>query len=594
MLPSTNTAQPRLNSTGLFSGLSAQRGSTVALLWVLLGSTGLAHRSRAQDHVGTFTQEAVATAHPLASAAGAEVLAAGGTAADAAAATMLALGVVSPASSGLGGGGFALYYDAESDALTFLDFRETAPAASTPDMFRRADDASSGGRSQAGGLSTGVPGEPAGIEMLLERFGRLRRSQVVGPAIRLASDGFEVNETLARQAGFFTEQLKSDATTRAWFGDNTSLEAGQRVVRPQLARTLRTFAQRGAAPFYRGAIARAIVSANQRAGGIITRDDLAGYRVVERAAVEGDRFGFHWAGSPLPSAGGFTMLASLASLEQWIPQATVAQTRDDALLHAWVESWKGPYWDRAAYLGDSDHVTVPLAALADSARVAARATMFRPTLALTFASYGFAIPEESAGPVEAADDHGTSHLCVVDQHGNVAAVTSTVNYYFGALYTAAGMVMNNEMDDFALPAGEANLFELVGGARNLPAPGKRPLSSMSPTIVFREGRPVMCAGAAGGSRIPTTTLQVAFATLVQGKPLGEAMAAPRVHAQGIPEAVFTERVTPLPEAVAQGLRVRGHQLDDKHHLGVVSAIHIQPGGIVAAGDPRAGGAPAGR
>lgn len=534
----------------------------------------------------------MATAHPLASAAGAEVLEAGGTAADAAAASMLALGVVSGASSGLGGGGFALYYDAEAEQLTFLDFRETAPAAATPDMFQRDEAEAGDSRSQAGGLSTAIPGEPAGIEELLKRFGNQPRQTVAAPAIRLASQGFPVGPTLARQAGFFTEQLREDPALGRWFEGRERLEEGQVVTQPELARTLRSFARHGAEPFYRGAIARAVVAANQQAGGVITRSDMAGYTIQEREPLAGERFGYRWVTAPLPSAGGYTILSSLALLERWLPNAS--GPRDGAYLHALLESWKGPYWDRAAYFGDADHVSVPLEALLAPERFLDRAAMFRPTLAMSFASYGFSIDGGRGEPLAPANDHGTSHLCVVDSAGNVAAVTTTVNYYFGARYTARGMVMNNEMDDFSLPEGEANLFGLVGGAQNAPSPGKRPISSMSPTIVFRDNKPVLCVGAAGGSRIPTATQQVAMDILLRGTAPAEAIGAPRVHGQGIPNKVYTETVMPLTDDLQSQLRGRGHALGEKHHLAIVNVIQITDDGLLAAGSPRAEGTAAGR
>ncbi|MEM9195701.1 MAG: gamma-glutamyltransferase [Myxococcota bacterium] len=553
-----------------------------------------------ESSVGAYEEYAVASDHALASAAGAEVLANGGNAADAAAATMLALGVVNPQSSGLGGGGFALYYKASDRSLTFLDFRERAPAAATPDMFR--DNEPTGGpasrRSQLGGLASGVPGEPAGAAELIRRFGAKEFADAAGPAITLAQDGFEAREALARMSVAFAPHLRTDAVMRGWIarGQN-GIQAGQRIRRPQLARTLRSFAQSGDEAFYRGSIARAIARANQRAGGVMTTEDLADYRVMEREPLSANAVGYRWVTAPPPSAGGYTMLASLRLLDRWIPEG---QRRDAGpeLFHALAESWKGPFWDRASYFGDPDHVSIPMAQLLAEDRIAQRAGEYRRTLATPADLYAYPVDGVPTGPVTPPGNHGTSHLCVVDAEGNVAAVTTTVNLPFGARYTAAGIVMNDEMDDFASAVGEANAFGLPGGAPNLPGPGRRPVSTMSPTIVFQGDAPALCIGASGGSRIVTATEQVAWHTLVRGLEPDVALNFPRVHHQGYPNTLRTEQTNPQPDEVLAGLRARGHVLETARHSAVVQLIRIreEEGSprLVAVSDPRKGGAPAGR
>ena len=567
----------------------------VALSLLLLGGLTMEGPQEA------YSEYAVATDHALASQAGAEILAAGGNAADAAAAAMLALGVVSPGSSGLGGGGFALYYDAESGETTFLDFRERAPAAATADMFEGQEPVEGRGSlpSQYGGKATGVPGEPAGIAELLERFGSKPKGEIVAPAVRYAEDGFEVTPYIARLSSFFGEQMRRDDLMRTWFeGDATALRGGQTIRNPELARTLRDFGRQGARPFYRGRIAREIVRANREHGGIMTMRDLRDYEVVEREPLEARRVGFRWVTAPPPSAGGYTMLGSLGLLERWIPAARREQAGPE-LMHAFAESWKGPFWDRASYFGDPDHVDVPVAALLDDERIARRATQYRPTLAIPFEWYATPLPRETER-AEQPDNPGTSHLCVVDSEGNVASITTTVNLPFGARYTAAGMVMNDEMDDFASEVGEQNAFGLPGGAPNLPGPGKRPVSTMSPTIVFDEGgRPVLCVGAAGGSRIVTATQQVAWHALVRGLDAAEALSFPRVHHQGEPDTLRVETERPLPADVVEALRARGHTIEEVGHSAVVQLIRIRHDGsgegprFVAVSDPRKGGRPAG-
>lgn len=551
-----------------------------------------------------YGHHAVAADQAVASRAGHEILEAGGNAADAAAATMLALGVANPASSGMGGGGFLLYYRASDQSLTFLDFRERAPAASTPDMYDDAPEPLPGranSASQLHGLASGVPGEPAGVEAMVKRFGSLPLSRVVEPALRLAEGGVPVSAAVSRMSGYFADHMKADPVMRTWFeGDAASLAVGQTLRQPQLARTLRAFGRGGARAIYTGRIARAVVRANNRVGGEMTLQDLADYEVVERAPASAERFGYRWVTAPPPSAGGFTMLQSLAILEglppRWRPMDDGPASA--ALLHALAESWKGPFLDRERYFGDPDHVELQLGRLMAPERIRARIDAFHPTLAMPPEDYDFPLSPEEPNIVQ-SDNAGTSHLCVVDSEGNVAAVTTTVNLPFGARYTAAGMVMNDEMDDFARAVGEANAFGLIGGAPNLPGPGKRPVSTMSPTIILDDdGRPVLCAGAAGGSRIVTAIQQVVMNQLLLGMSVEESLRAPRVHHQGHPNALRVEEFAPLPEALLDRLAARGHEREPIRNVANVQTIRIvrTDDGVrlVAGSDPRKGGLPAGR
>ncbi len=566
------------------------------LALVLLGTAPAPHE--ASTFVGTFDHYAVAADQATASEAGAEVLAAGGTAADAAAATMVALGVVNPASSGLGGGGFALYYRASDHSLTFLDFRERAPAAATPDMYDHAP-AGEGllaQASQLGGLASGVPGEPAGIVELVQRFGALPLSKDVEPGALLAEHGSPAPPYVAHWSGPFATQMKRDPVMAGWFpGGAPTIRAGQVLTRPALARTIRLLGRRGAAGFYGGAVARAIIAANHRVGGIMTLADLRDYAVVQRTPLVEQHFGYRWATAPLPSAGGYTMLQSLTLLERWLHDPR--RTPEPLLLHAMAESWKGAYLDRQAYFGDPDHVQVPLAALRADGRIAARAAVYRQTLAMPPSAYALPLPRSGAAQ-QPVNEHGTSHLCVVDAQGNVASVTTTVNLPFGARYTADGVVMNDEMDDFARGVGAANAFGLPGGAPNLPGPGKRPISTMSPTIVLAGNQPVLCVGAAGGSRIVTATEQVAFRTLVLGMDPAEAMRAPRIHHQGVPDVLEVEAEHPIDAQARNGLEARGHDVETSDSHAVVQAIRITLDDqgvrhLTAVTDPRKDGLPAG-
>jgi gamma-glutamyltranspeptidase/glutathione hydrolase len=543
------------------------------------------------EHSAGFTHEAVAADHFEASKAGAEVLAAGGNAADAAAATMLALGVINPASSGLGGGGFALYYCAKDGSLTFLDFRERAPRAADPGMFDGEGERPPGpanAASQLGGLAAGVPGEPAGIQALVDRFGTLPLREVIAPALRLAEEGFAVSEALSKMGEAFDVQLRKDTVMSKW-----DLRPGAILKRPALARVLRAFAEKGARAIYGGVIGQEMVTSVQAHGGIMTLNDLNAYRVRTRVPLESNAFGYRWVTAPPPSAGGFTMIQSLSILEQAVGEEPEFGA---PLLHAMAESWKGPFLDRQRYFGDPDQVILPIEGMLSPSRIQKRAALAGDGKVHPSSDYD--LPVEWTGRTATTPDNaGTSHLCVVDAEGNVASVTTTVNLPFGARFTAGGIVMNDEMDDFSRGGGEANAFGLVGGHRNLPGAWKRPVSTMSPTIVLEGGDPALCVGASGGSRIVTATQQVAMNVLLHGMTAGEAVAAPRIHHQGVPEELRTEEVAPLRPELRNALRAFGHRIEPIHNVANVQTIRIErtpEHRLDAASDPRKGGRPAGR
>jgi len=561
---------------------------------VLWSSAALALPSLALGQAGaTFTKHAVAADHPEASAAGAALLASGGTAADAAAATMLALGVVSPTGSGLGGGGFALYYRAKDKSLTFIDFRETAPQAATAALYQaREGDTkeASEARSRWGGLAVGVPGEPLGIAELVKRFGKKPLSEVVQPAESLARDGFTVSEHTVKIVSRPGAPFLQDPLLGRVFSQDAL--AQKRATNPELADTLRRFGKEGPRLFYTGALAKEIARAVKERGGILREADLARYRVVTRTPLRASRLGYDWVTAPLPSAGGYTIATSLGLLERWLP--TDAHWKSSERYHALVESWKGPYLDRQGYFGDPAFAKVPLEALSTNARLEDRASRYHPALALSGESYELPLAMPP-GKAKQPDNRGTSHLCVVDAEGNIAAVTTTVNLPFGAGIGVGGFFLNDQMDDFAREVGKANAFGLVGGANNLPAPGKRPISSMSPTIVFQGDEPVLCVGGSGGSRIPTAVEQVALYVLKDGMTPAEAVVAPRLHHQVDPEKVDARD---LPEPESKALSARGHVMSPTQWAAHVQAIRIvrdQSGArkLEAASDPAKGGEPRG-
>ncbi len=537
-----------------------------------------------------FAEYAVAADNVEASEAGARILAEGGNAADAAAATMLALGVASPSASGLGGGGFALYYRASDKSLTFLDFRERAPSAATPDMYlKRPEDApeQAAQRSRTGGLSIAVPGEPAGVEELVKRFGKLPLKAVVKPAQELAERGYTFTAHTARVVAYVGESFLSDPLAKALFGG--APQVGSKIKNPALAKTLAALGNEGARAFYRGSVARQILQVAKAHGGLLSAEDLAAYRVVERKPLQGTRFGFDWVTAPPPSAGGYTILQSLSLLER---TAGSAQPGSAAYYHALIESWKGPYLDRQYYFGDPNVVDVPLEALNSEGRVAERSRQFHPVLAMPSTAYTQPLATQGKA-AEQPDNRGTTHLCVVDREGNIASVTTTVNLAFGSRISAAGLWLNDEMDDFAREVGEPNAFGLSGGAPNLPAPGKRPVSSMVPSIVFKDGSPVLCVGGSGGSRIITAVQQVAMHILLSGLHPSSAIAAPRVHHQASPSQVDARD---LPEAVYNELERRGHTMRPMGFAAHVQAIRIGEEGpqrLLAGSDANKGGEPRG-
>jgi gamma-glutamyltranspeptidase/glutathione hydrolase len=366
---------------------------------------------------------------------------------------------------------------------------------------------------------------------------------------------------------------------------------GQRIVNTALADALSRLGKQGPSVFYTGAIGQEIARTVQKAGGQLTLKDLEAYRIEMREPLAFEALGHRWVTAPLPSAGGYTMQQSLSLLERWL--TTDAAWKSDERVHALIESWKGPYLDRQRYLGDPDHAQVPLSDLSSPARLAARAARYHPALAAEPLSYAVPLPEPKPGTAVTKDDHGTTHFCVVDAEGNIASVTTTVNLAFGSRLSVHGYWLNDEMDDFASEVGTENAFGLVGGSNNLPGPQKRPLSSMTPTIVFRGDAPVLCVGGSGGSRIITAVEQVALYVLKDGMHPQAATDAPRVHHQASPDQVAMRG---LSEATQAQLRVRGHALKDSGFLAHVQAVAISsdPDKRLSAGcESQKGGTPAG-
>lgn len=518
---------------------------------------------------------------------GARVLAAGGNAADAAVATALALGVVRPASSGIGGGGFALVYDARRRTVFAYDFREQAPAALTPDAFAPGGEVDPS-LSRAGGLAVAVPGEVAGLEAISRRHGRLPFRRAVAPAIALARRGFRADPFFAAQAAAWRDRQEVDASLRAQLA---RVEPGAVVRRPRLARTLDAIARRGARGFYAGWVARDLVAAVVRRGGVMTLADLAGYRVREPQPLWGTWRGLRIAAMPLPSSGGLTALAALGILEAGGWDLAQLGAGSSAALHLTAEALKHAFADRARLLGDAGAALVSPERFLDRDRLRQLARRINPLSVDDIDRYG---DPGLGGAGAPAGDAGTSHLCVIDADGNAVSLTTTINLEFGSGVVGArsGVILNNEIDDFSLRSGVPNAFGLVQSDANLVGGGKRPLSSMSPTLVFDGDRVIACAGGSGGPRIISNVVQVLLNVFVYGMDAAEAVAAPRIHHQWKPDVLRVE--AEVPRDVVTLLRLRGHRVDAGwRNSSAVQLIVVRPDGTrEAASDPRKLGWPA--
>ncbi len=512
-----------------------------------------------------------------------EILRAGGNAPDAAVATALALAVVHPAAGNLGGGGFAVArFGARVGAL---DFRETAPSAATAGMFLGADGEPVAERSLVGPLAVGVPGSPSGLFELHRRLGRLPWAKVVAPAIRLARDGFVVTPRLAASVAGARDLLaRFPETARVWLPDGSPPPAGSVVRLPRLAATLSAYSERGPGARTSGAGAAAIVAASRARGGILTLEDLTGYRPVWREPLAFTAFGWHIASMPLPSSGGIILAQTLGLLERlrWaaLPRASVER------VHLLVETFRRAFADRFL-LGDPATTLAGPEQLLDPAWLDERASQIDRSRATPSAQVR---PWQRRVPAESRE---TTHLSVLDGDGNAVSLTTTLNGSFGCglLVPEVGILLNNEMDDFAAAPGRPNLYGLVQGPANAVGPGKRMLSSMAPTVAWR-GRDVVVLGSPGGSQIPTATAQVLLDLVVDGDSLERAVERPRVHHQWLPDELLFEPGALSPEQ-RRGLALRGDTLREAGHLGEVHAVRrTAGGGFTAAADPRGPGAAA--
>ena len=521
----------------------------------------------------------VVSAQHLASEVGAEILKAGGNAIDAAVAVGYALAVVDPCCGNIGGGGFMLIRTADGHD-SVINFRETAPHAATADMFLDPAGVPVRERSLYGYLAAGVPGTVMGLDNALSHYGSLGRAAVMAPAIALARDGFVLGEADAAIIAARAERLGKDPEAARIFlrPDGSPYRAGDRLVQPDLGATLALIAEDGPDAFYRGPIAAAVAAASAAQGGIFTKEDFAAYTATETPPISCTYRGYVILSAPPPSAGGPILCEMLNVLAGWDLGAAGAGSAPT--IHLMAETMRHAYVDRNSLLGDPAFVTNPLDRLLSQDRGAAIRAAIDPDKAAASAALGPGIP-----PHERAE---TTHYSVADGKGNAVAVTYTLNGNFGAAVVApgTGFLLNNEMDDFAVKPGAPNLFGLVQGTANAVAPGKRPLSSMTPTIVERDGRPALVLGSPGGPRITTAVLETLINIVDFGSAPDQAVAMPRFHHQWLPDTLFYERGGFSPDVLA-GLAERGHKLFEQSPWGAVELIAIGPDRrLFGVNDPR--------
>jgi len=518
----------------------------------------------------------VVTAQSLATEVGVDVLRRGGNAIDAAVAVGYALAVVYPAAGNLGGGGFMTLQLADG-RKTFLDFREKAPLAASANMYLNKDGNVIAGLSTKGYLAVGVPGTVSGMEFAREKYGTMTRAALMAPAIALADQGFALQQGDIDMFATATADFKSDLESGAIFlNKGEPFAVGQKLVQKDLAQTLRTISENGVDGFYKGPVGAAIVASSQAGKGIITQADLDQYKTRELAPIECDYRGYHVISAPPPSSGGVVICEMLNILEGY-PLKDLGFHSAQAV-HYQIEAMRHAYVDRNSYLGDPDFVKNPLDRLLDKGYAAKIRAVIDPQKA--------GVSQDIKPGVAPHEGSNTTHYSIVDQSGNAASVTYTLNDWFGAKVMAGntGVLLNNEMDDFTSKIGVPNMYGLVQGEANAIAPGKRPLSSMSPTILSKDGKPVMVLGTPGGSRIITVVLLTILNTIDYGMTVQEAVDAPRFHQQWLPDVTNVERFALSPDT-------RKILVDMGHHLGAPQpANHMV---AILVGAPSLGGEPVG-
>jgi gamma-glutamyltranspeptidase/glutathione hydrolase len=599
------TVDYRLDDLRISHGVAAPMRRYARVLHVMIALAALVfgvlpgaelHAQDVRGRSGAVSEHSVAVAarngmvvaqERLAAEIGADILKRGGNAVDAAVATGFAMAVTYPRAGNLGGGGFMLIHRAGGDAIA-IDYRETAPAAATRDMFLGADGRPDSTLSRDSALGIGVPGTVAGLALALEKFGsgKFTLGEVVTPAIALARDGITVTDDIADTLPRWHKRLARWPASARLFSraDGESLGEGDRLIQTDLAATLEAIAAKGPRGFYEGPVADRLVQGIRAAGGIMTVDDLRSYQPVIRTPVRGRYRGYDVVSMPLPSSGGIVLLESLNILEGFDLPERAADAPET--LHLMIEAMKRAYADRARYLGDSAFSDAPLERLLSKDYAARQRSTIDPERATPAAAIA-----AFAAPSGGGDN--TTHFSVVDADGNAVSNTYTLNFSYGVGLVAegTGVLLNNELDDFTAAPGASNAYGLVGFAANLPGPGKRPLSSMTPAIVLKDGRVVLVTGSPGGSRISSAVLQVIVNMLDHRMDVMKAVARPRLHHQWLPDEVRVERG--FDANTLETLRAMGHHVVTPLGQTSANSIAASPdGGWLGAADPRTRGATA--
>jgi gamma-glutamyltranspeptidase/glutathione hydrolase len=513
---------------------------------------------------------------------GIEILDRGGNAVDAAVAVGFALAVTYPRAGNLGGGGFMVIHLAKDNRDVAIDYRETAPAAATPTMFLDARGNPDPKKSRDSGLAVGVPGTVAGLALAHDKYGsgKLSLADLIAPAIRLASQGFPVEDDTADSLPRAKDRLARWPSSASLFlNGGEPLHEGDRLLQFDLADTLRAIAQDGPRAFYQGSIAGEIADAVVKTGGIMTKDDLANYRAQERPVVRGTYRGYDIVSMPPPSSGGVALIEMLNILEGY---DLAKLGRGEQSLHDLIEAMKRAYADHAVFMGDPDAVKMPIAGLLSKKYAAA--------LHAGIGDKATPAADIHAGKPADFEGQNTTHFSVIDRDGNAVSNTYTLNFSYGLGLVAdgTGVLLNNELDDFTSKPGTANAYGLLGFNANLPGPGKRPLSSMTPTIVLKDGKPFLITGSPGGSRIITAVLQVICNVIDFHMAIDKAVSAPRLHNQWQPDGTFAE--PGFAPDVLDALQRRGHKIVPTEPHTSANSILVTPGGYVGAADTRTRGA----
>jgi gamma-glutamyltranspeptidase/glutathione hydrolase len=554
---------------------------TVGIVGLLPGS-----RPEAASHAPVKARHGmVGSTEVHASQAGLDILQRGGNAVDAAVAVGFALAVTHPQAGNIGGGGFMVIRFADGRSTT-IDYRETAPAKATRDMFLDATGNPVTERSLVGPLAAGTPGSVAGLTYVQKKYGKLTLAQVMAPAIDLAENGFPVSDAFERSLNHEASRKllgRFPESNRIFTRNGQPYAAGDQFIQKDLAKTLRLIAEKGTDAFYRGPIADLIEAEMKRTGGLITKADLAAYKPAERAALTGTYRGYDIIAMPPPSSGGIALIQTLNILEGFPIKETGPNS--SKTIHLMVEAARRVYADRSEWLGDPDFYKVPVKGLIAKSYAEARRKTIDPNKAT---------PSTDIKPGHPADYESTqtTHYSVIDADGTTITTTTTLNggYGNGQVVPGAGFLLNNEMDDFSVKPGSPNMFGLIGGTANAIEPGKRMLSSMTPTIIVKDNKPFLVVGSPGGSRIITTVLQVIVNVLDHGMNVQEAVDAPRFHHQWLPDNIRIERQG-FPTDVVSALEALGHKVQAQENMGDVHAIWIDPATNIryGASDPRMDG-----